>query len=205
MSKILFLILFVLTNRKYLRRDSTMKTLVLVFHPNLTSSRVNRRLAEEMEKQTNVTVHRVYEAYPNEQIDVAAEQKLLEQHDRIVLQFPFYWYSTPPLLKKWEDAVLTYGWAYGSKGDKLQGKELLLAISTGASKENYSPVGNFKYTVLELLRPLQATSNLIGTRYLTPYILYGVMQHLSDELLEHSAMDYVAYALNPELALLAVR
>src|SRR4051812_28026550 len=105
-----------------------MKTLVLVFHPDINNSRINRRLAEEMEKQANVTVHRVYEAYPNEQIDVAAEQKLLEEHDRIVLQFPFYWYSTPPLLKKWEDEVLTYGWAYGSNGDKLRNKELLIAV-----------------------------------------------------------------------------
>ena len=181
-----------------------MKTLVLVFHPDLTASRVNRRLTEEMEKQANVSVHRVYEAYPNEQIDVAAEQRLMEQHDRIVLQFPFYWYSTPSLLKKWEDAVLTYGWAYGSKGDKLHGKELLFAVSAGAAEENYSAVGNFKFTVQELLRPLQATSNLIGTHYLEPFILHGVMQ-MSDEQIEKSAKEYVAYALNPEIALSAVR
>src|SRR4051795_13677598 len=127
-----------------------MKTLVLVFHPDLTASRANRRLTEEMERQANVTVHRVYEAYPDEKIDVAAEQRLLEKHDRIVLQFPFYWYSTPSLMKKWEDAVLSYGWAFGSKGDKLHGKELLIAVSTGAAKENYSPAGNFKFTMLEL-------------------------------------------------------
>lgn len=77
-----------------------------------------------MEKQEGVTVHRVYEAYPEEKIDVATEQKLLTEHDRIVLQFPFYWYSSPSLLKQWEDDVLTYGWALGNKGDKLHGREL---------------------------------------------------------------------------------
>src|SRR5689334_16079104 len=141
-----------------------MKTMVLVFHPDLTNSRINRRLAEEMEKQPDVKVHRVYEAYPDGKIDVAAEQRLLEEHDRIVLQFPFYWYSTPPLLKKWEDEVLGYGWAYGSKGDKLHGKELMLALSAAGAEEYYTPTGRHKYTVHELLRPLQATSNLIGTR-----------------------------------------
>ncbi|QSX24325.1 NAD(P)H-dependent oxidoreductase [Priestia megaterium] len=181
-----------------------MKTLVLVFHPELTTSRANRLLTEEMEKQENVTIHRVYEVYPDEQLDVGAEQRLLEKHDRIVLQFPFYWYSTPPLLKKWEDAVLSYGWAFGSKGNKLHGKDLLIAVSTGATEENYSSEGNFKYTALELLRPLQATSNLIGTRYLKPYVLYGVNQ-LSDEQLEQSAKNYVAYALNPELETLTIR
>jgi putative NADPH-quinone reductase len=181
-----------------------MKTLVLVFHPDINNSRINRRLAEEMEKQANVTVHRVYEAYPNEQINVAAEQRLLEEHDRIVLQFPFYWYSTPPLLKKWEDEVLTYGWAYGSNGDKLHKKEILIAVSTAGTEEYYTPSGKHKYTVPELLRPLQATSNLIGTRYLTPFIVYGVWQ-MSDEQLEQSARDYVAYALNPGIEALDVR
>jgi putative NADPH-quinone reductase len=181
-----------------------MKTLVLVFHPDLTVSRANRRLMEEMEKQANVTVHSVYEAYPDEKIDVAAEQRLLEEHDRIVLQFPFFWYSSPSLLKKWEDAILAYGWAFGSNGGRLQGKELLIAVTTGGAKERYSPVGDVKYTVLELLRPFEATSNLIGMRYLTPYVLYGVAQ-MSDEELEQEAKDYVAYALNPELELLAVR
>lgn len=181
-----------------------MKTLVLVFHPDLTASRANRRLTEEMEKQANVTVHRVYEAYPDEKIDVAAEQRLLEEHDRIVLQFPFYWYSTPSLLKKWEDAILAYGWAYGSNGDKLKGKELLIAVTTGGAKESYSPDGSVKYTVPELLRPFEVTSNLIGMLYLTPYVFYGVAQ-MSDEELEQGAKDYVAYALNPELNLLAVR
>lgn len=181
-----------------------MKTLVLVFHPDLTASRVNRRLTEEMEKQTNVTVHRVYEAYSDEKIDVVAEQSLLEEHDRIVLQFPLYWYSTPSLLKKWEDAVLTYGWAFGSNGDKLHGKELLVAVTIGGAKESYSPDGDHNYTVPELLRPLQQTSNMIGTRYLTPYLLYGVMQ-LSDEHLEQSAKHYVTYALNPNLETFNVR
>lgn len=165
---------------------------------------VQRRLTEEMEKQEGVTVHRVYEAYPEEKIDVATEQKLLAEHDRIVLQFPFYWYSSPSLLKQWEDDVLTYGWAFGNKGDKLHGKELLIAVTTGVDKVGYSPEGSVKYTVPELLRPFQATNNLIGTRYLTPYVMYGVV-HMSDEQLEQSAKDYVTYALNPELDLLAVR
>lgn len=181
-----------------------MNTLVLVFHPNLTVSRANKYLTEAMEKQAGVTVHRVYEAYPDEKIDIAAEQKLLEGHDRIVLQFPFYWYSTPALLRKWEDSVLAYGWAFGSNGDKLHGKELLVAVTTGVDKEGYSPNGSVQFTVPELLRPLQATSNLIGTRYLTPYILYGINQQ-SDEQLGQHAEEYVTYALNPELDLFPVR
>lgn len=181
-----------------------MKTLVLVFHPDLKGSRANSSLVEEMAKRANVTVHQVYEVYPDEKIDVANEQKLLAEHDRIILQFPFYWYSTPSLLKKWEDEVLTYGWAYGKNGNTLHGKELLVAVTTGAPDENYSSAGDFKYTVPELLRPLEATSNLIGTHYLPPYVLGGVNQQ-SDEQLERRAKEYVDYALASELELLHYR
>ncbi|MEU3281800.1 NAD(P)H-dependent oxidoreductase [Streptomyces antibioticus] len=33
----------------------------------------------------------------------------LHVHSTVVLQFPFYWYSTPPLLKQWLDQVTPYG------------------------------------------------------------------------------------------------
>ena len=56
----------------------------------------------------------MYDLYPDFKIDVAEEQKHLAAADRIILQFPFYWYSTPALLKQWQDDVLTYGWAFGS-------------------------------------------------------------------------------------------
>lgn len=116
------------------------------------------------------------------------------------MQFPFYWYSAPPLLKKWLEEVIVYGWAYGTDGDKLQGKELLIAVTTRVDQKGYSPEGDVKFTVPELLRPLEATSNFIDARYLAPFVLYGV-EHHSDEQLAEIAKEYVTYALNPELAL----
>ena len=52
--------------------------------------------------------------------------------------------------------MLTYGWAYGSTGKALHGKELLLAVSTGAP--NYTHEAGM-YTATELLRPFQARLN----------------------------------------------
>lgn len=77
-----------------------------------------------------MTVHDLYGTYPNFTIDVEKEQQLLLELERIVFQFPMYWYSSPALLKQWEDDVLALGWAYGTGGTKSYGKELLLAIST---------------------------------------------------------------------------
>ena len=98
--------------------------------------------------------------------------------------------ACPPLLKEWEDLVLTYGWAYGTHGNALKGKELMLAVSVGSAGENYHHEGEFGYTVDELLAPFKATSNLIGTVYRKPFILTGVSSGMSDQSLEKAAKDY---------------
>lgn len=175
-----------------------MKTLVIVVHPNMEQSRVNKGFMDEIRKQSDVKVHELYKEYPDEKIDIEREQQLLLDHDRIVLQFPFYWYSTPSLLKKWQDAVLTYGWAYGPNGDKLNGKEFVLAVSTGGPEHSYQAGGYNNYTLSELLRPLQATSNLIGTAYLPPFTFNGAVVASEDEI-EKGAKAYVEHVLNPEL------
>lgn len=168
---------------------TSQRTLVLLFHPNLAQSKVNSTLAEAIGQIDGVTVRDEYALYPNGTVDVTAEQQALEQADRIVLQFPMYWYSSPALLKAWQDAVLTYGWAYGSTGTALHGKELLVAVSTGSPEEKYRHDGDYKYTVEELLRPLQATSNLIGTKFLPPFVTNGALG-ITDEALAEAAKKY---------------
>ena len=40
----------------------------------------------------------------------------------IVFQHPVYWYSSPAILKEYQDLVLEYGFAYGHDGHALDGK-----------------------------------------------------------------------------------
>ncbi|MGG0823757.1 NAD(P)H-dependent oxidoreductase [Paenibacillus turicensis] len=168
-----------------------MRTLVILAHPHFEQSRLNSRVVNELQGKEDVTIHNLYEAYPNEQLDVAREQALVEAHDRIVFQFPFYWYSSPPLLKKWIDEVIVYGWAYGSpEAVALRGKELLISITTGSVKENYTPEGRNKFTIEELLRPYEATSNLIEMKLLPHNVLYGASV-ITDEELEVAVKPYV--------------
>lgn len=100
------------------------------------------------------------------------EQKYLLEHDRIILQFPFYWYSMPPLLKKWLDDVLAYNFAYGPEGDKLKGKDMQLVVSVGGREVFYSGFDIFT-TVLDLLRPFQLTANLTQMNYLQPEYMFN--------------------------------
>ncbi|WP_231622585.1 NAD(P)H-dependent oxidoreductase [Helicobacter heilmannii] len=81
-----------------------MATLVVLAHPDLQASRVNKALKESIEHKG--VVSQLYQKYPDFKIDVAAEQQLLTQAERVVFQFPIFWYSYPPLFKKYLDDVL---------------------------------------------------------------------------------------------------
>lgn len=78
----------------------------------------------------------MYKVYPDGNIDVETEQKLVESHGNLVLQFPIHWFNCPPLLKKWLDDVLAYGWAYGSNGgDKFKNRKVALGVTAGIKKK----------------------------------------------------------------------
>lgn len=171
-----------------------MKILVLIAHPSLSTSRFNKTWKIALAHQ-EVTVHDLYASYPDGKIDPQKEQDLLTQHDRIVFQFPLYWYSTPALLKQWQDEVLTYGFAYGSKGTYLQGKELMLAISAGSSEADYQADGRKGFTMTEVLRPLEMMSQLCNLTYTPPFIAYGANE-ATDEEVKQSSQEMLTHILN---------
>ncbi|MDH6306710.1 putative NADPH-quinone reductase [Parabacteroides sp. PF5-5] len=172
-----------------------MKTLIIVTHPNLRESVVNKRWIEELNKYPDkYQVHDLYKTYPDEKIDVEKEQQLIESFDNIVFQFPLYWFSSPPLLKKWFDEVLTYGWAYGSKsGYKVGGKKIALAISAGIDEEDYSSTGKYRYTLKELTKPFEIIFQYVKADYQFFYAFYGIEQNPSVEDIESSVDEYVNY------------
>ncbi|KGE13115.1 NAD(P)H-dependent oxidoreductase [Sphingobacterium deserti] len=172
-----------------------MKTLVIVVHPDMKNSVINKRWVEELQKYPDTyTVHQLYACYPDEQIDVPAEQHLIEQHDKIVFQFPFYWFSSPPLLKKWFDEVLTHGWAYGSKsGYKLAEKTISLAITVGGDEDEYREGEKYGYTMQELLRPFELTFDYIKADYKPFFAYYGLEFKATEEWIEKSVALYLAH------------
>jgi glutathione-regulated potassium-efflux system ancillary protein KefG len=149
------------------------RILILFAHPALEKSRVHRRLIERLPRRPEFTFHDLYEAYPTFDIDVRREQALLSAHDVIVLQHPFYWYSTPAMVKQWEDLVLEHGWAYGSKGVALRGKRLFNLLTAGGREAAYQHDGHNRFTVRELLVPIEQTARLCGMQYLPPYSIFG--------------------------------
>lgn len=163
------------------------KVLVLFAHPALENSRVNRELLAVARSVEGLTVHDLYEAYPDFHIDVPAEQARLEAHGALVLQHPLFWYSAPSLVKEWLDLVLEWGWAYGTDGDALQGKAWLQALTAGGGVETYCPSGYNNFSIRELLTPFEQTANLCGMRYLPPFAVFGANRLSSEAIALHAS------------------
>lgn len=168
--------------------------LVIVAHPALESSRVNRALLESAWQCDGVKVHDLYARYPEQMIDVQHEQALVDEHDVLVFQHPMYWYSCPALLKSWFDSVLSYGWAYGDHATKLTGKAWVQVVSTGGSEIVYQRRGYNCFSIAELLRPFEQTARLCNMRYLQPFLTQAA-DTLSDEALREHAAHYAAWLM----------
>lgn len=178
------------------------RILVLAAHPALHLSHVNRPLMAAAAAQPHVVVRDLYALYPDFVIDVAAEQAEIEQADLVVWQHPLHWYGMPPLMKLWLDEVLTHGWAYGSEGRRLQGKDLWLVVSTGGAEAAYHPQGYNRYFFDAFMPPYEQTAALCGMRFIPPMVLHGAHRLNPVEVDEHVrtyASRLASYPAWPEL------
>ena len=169
------------------------KTLILLFHSGPNRSRANAALAAAAARLPGVEVADIHALYPDGRIDIDREVARLLSADRIVFQFPIQWYSAPPVLKAWENAVLTrmYYLAYETEGRLLEGRPLLVAATAGNVPEAYGPGGANTFTMAELLRPLEATARRCGLLWQAPFLLFRA-DRLDDLALHGAARDYAA-------------
>ena len=158
---------------------------LLAAHPAWRQSRVNRPLMQAAQELPRVQVQDLYSSYPDYTIDIAAEQAALEKAQLVVLLHPIQWYSMPALQKLWMDEVLTYGWAYGESGNRLQGKDLWLVATTGGADASYHPQGYNRYFFDAFLPPYEQTAALCGMRFLPPLILHGAHTIAQTEVTQH--------------------
>ena len=114
---------------------------------------------------------------------------MLADHDVIVMHHPFFWYSTPAILKEWQDLVLTHGWAYGSDGHALRGKAMLSAVTTGGKADAYQSDGYNEHRVRDFLIPIAQTAKLCGMTWLAPFVAHGSLGMTDEEMAGH-AHDY---------------
>ena len=161
--------------------------LVLVAHPDIARSRVNRTLAAQARllPSDQVEVRDLYALYPDYVIDVEAEQAALAHARTVVWLHPVQWYSMPALMKLWVDEVLAFRWAYGPGAHALAGKCLWLVVSAGGSETSYRESGNNRHAFETFLPAYQQTAELVGMRFLEPCVFYGAHRAGNDGVVAH--------------------
>ena len=162
------------------------RLLVYYAHPGGRYSTANKAMFAEARYVAGITVVDLYAEYPRFDIDIDREQQRLLDNDVLLFQFPMFWYSTPSLIKEWEDLVLEHGFAYGAGGDKLRGKSMMLAVTAAGSREAYTDQGYQHYPIRTFLTPLERTARLCHMTFTAPYVLYDSLQASEDgRLLPH--------------------
>ncbi|GGF54354.1 potassium transporter KefG [Alteromonas lipolytica] len=158
-------------------------------------------------QQAGVTAIDLYAEYPDFNIRIDREQQRLLDHDVIIFQFPVFWFSTPALLKEWQDLVLEYDFAYGKHGTALKGKTFFCAVSAGGREEAYQTDGFNHYTIRELLQPLEQMAMVTQMKYLAPFALFGSRTAKEEHrITRHSALwsmlldELVSGSLNTDKA-----
>jgi len=166
------------------------KVVVYYAHPGHKLSHANKSMVAEAKKVDGISFVDLYAEYPRFEIDIDREQQRLLDHDVILFQFPLFWYSTPSLIKEWQDLVLEHGFAYGAGGDNLTGKFMMLAVTAAGQKDAYTKQGYQKYPIREFLKPLEQTATLCHMYFPAPYVLYGSLRASQDGLAESHARGY---------------
>ncbi|HLZ18694.1 MAG TPA: NAD(P)H-dependent oxidoreductase [Smithellaceae bacterium] len=159
------------------------RVLILFAHPRFEQSKTNRTLLAGVDKIAGVTLHDLYEEYPDFNINVARERALLLEHSIILFHHPFYMYSAPALLKQWMDVVLEYGWARGSKGNAVKGKTAGNVLTVGGTRQVYAHGALHRFTIREFLVPFEQSADLCKMKYLPPFVVHGT--HLLTDKQHH--------------------
>jgi len=170
-------------------KDECMNRILILFaHPRYEKSRINRALLEGLHGSDGITIHDLYELYPDFNIDVHRERDLLLEHDIVVWQHPLYMYSAPAMTKQWMDMVLEFGWAHGAGVDNLTGKVAFNAVTAGGTRESYGRDGFNRYTLQEFLYPFEQTARLCRMIYLPPFAVQGTYRMGHEELSWYAAL-----------------
>jgi glutathione-regulated potassium-efflux system ancillary protein KefF len=185
------------------------RILVLAAHPQLEHSRVSRAMMvaalDAAGRGGDIAVRDLYALYPDYLVDAAAEQAALREVQLLVWLHPIHWYGMPPLMKLWLDEVFAFGWAYGPGGDRLRGRDLWLATSTGGPEQSYRSDGYNRYYFDAFMPPYEQTAVLAGMRFLPPLVLHGAHRASDAEVAAHAATfaeRLLGYPRWPELDLL---
>ena len=139
------------------------KVLLVLSHPNYKESFANKTIVEKIKTLIpDIEIDHIDELYPDEKIDVKAEQEKLLRNDTIIFQFPMYWHFRPHFLSKWFEDVYQYGFAFGSNGFKLKDKRIIVSMTLANTEEFFQG----EISLDNLISPFKATAKYTQQKFL---------------------------------------
>lgn len=164
-----------------------VKTLILVAHPKEQDSLTQAFLKQALTFGNQDIKRRVLS---DGQVDGFLPQDEMQdvlQAERIIFQFPLYWYSAPASLHQWlADCLIT------PYKEKMSAKELGLVVSTGRPESEFALGKKQGYSLSELLRPFAAIADNLGMRML-PYFVIPQFEYQTDKQHQQLLIDYLQY------------
>ncbi|MDO4432846.1 MAG: NAD(P)H-dependent oxidoreductase [Aerococcaceae bacterium] len=167
-----------------------MKTIVYIAHEEITQSSSQQFLLQSGQALTNaifVDLHAEWQK--NGTFDTQVEQQRLMQYERILFQFPLYWYQAPSILKQWMDTVFDTSKALQMH---LQRCQLGLVVVAGVKASAYQAGGKEQRTLSELLSPYEALARYFGMTYLPIFAIHQ-FQYLTETEQMDLMMRYACY------------
>ena len=168
------------------------KTLIIMSHPDVTQSSSQQFLLAAIKGEEQIQIRHlesILAEQENNHFDKRIERACLQDADRIIFQFPLYWYQCPSVMKQGMDEVLTLNLSQKAK------KEFGIVVTVGAKQDRYTAGGSVGFGIEELLRPYQALANQLGWNYQTPFVVYQ-FQYLTETQKQQLLVDYLYYLEN---------
>ena len=173
-----------------------MKTMVVISHPTIQASSSQQFFLATLKGEDFVTIRHLDEVWSEAKphfTRVIEEKALVESGaQRLILQFPMYWYQAPAVMKEWIDTVMSKSATFAK-----QIKELGIVVTLGVKEEAFRAGGKEQFTISELLRPFQALANAMSWNYLPNFEVHqfdykteGAKQVLLVEYLQYVTKDH---------------
>ncbi|WP_259335274.1 NAD(P)H-dependent oxidoreductase [Bombilactobacillus bombi] len=167
-----------------IRRIDNIKTLIIVAHPQIDNSSTEQFLKRGAEL-VQADWHHLDELVT---FSIAKERQLLVDAQRIIFQFPMYWYTAPASLINWQTKILSNKFLQTS----LSGKELGIVVTTGQPAKAFKTGGAVGYTLDQILTPYQVLARQAQMKFLPIFAIYQ-FYYLSEKSQLQLLMDYQRY------------
>lgn len=154
-----------------------MKTLVMIFHPQLTQSTSQNFFLDGLTNLTDVSVIKLTDParFAEQRPQLIAE---LRTAKRVIWQFPLYWYSAPAIMHQWLEEQLT-----GEVKALFAKREVGVVVTLGKSERHYHLGAQENVTVDELIKPYATVARHLQAHFLPPLVIADLIhQPLTNQL-----------------------